>query len=385
MKFDVTRAMAWVQAFDFARCSECAGESEAADLLAERLTHCGWHVERSPVRAEGRCAGILMLLGVALVIESYSLWSALRHTFPRLALAVRVLLACAGLAVIAVLARATLGWHALPIVRERVGGCWTRRSRARKVNVVASWPAERESRSRVVFLSHLDTSLSGRAWEFWIWSVGLGMLLALARSGLPAPSMAWVWVAIWLGTFLGFLRVWLRPGTISAGDNRSGLAFISELAQAIPDRLHDRLEIRLAAVGSNSAGQLGALVLAKTIKRRWPTKPTLVVNVDAPGLGTDVVLVGRGPSLELARAAAKDLWLPYTVARWPWRALDHRPFLFYGIDGVSLAGDRNARRIDPARLSATAQLAEEIALRWARDRAGGDQGASLAKSSQKPG
>jgi hypothetical protein len=211
---------------------------------------------------------------------------------------------------------------------------------------------------------------------------GLLVLAFLARS---SALSAWLIVGILWVSLLFQVRYWLRSGRPSLGDNRTGLATLAELAEALPTRLHERVEIRLAAVGGSSAGQLGSLSLADEIRRRSPAKPTLVINLDSPGLGPELRLVGTGRGLEVARGAAKDLWIPHRVSRSRFCVLDHRPFQLNEIPAVSLCGDRDGARIEPATLAATAQLVTEIALRWAREGATAPQAVSLPRSFQKPG
>jgi hypothetical protein len=160
-----------------------------------------------------------------------------------------------------------------------------------------------------------------------------------------------------------------------------------ELAHALPDRLHDGIEVRLAAVGGLGGDCWGALHLAESLRRSWPAKPTLVLNLDSPGLGRDLVIYGWGDAMTIAQKAARDLWLPHRLARWPLRFcfLDHRPFAACGVPALSLAGDRNARQIDPAVLAASAQLITELALRWSKRGADAHDEDSVARSSQKPG
>jgi hypothetical protein len=385
MKFDVARAMATVQTFDFPRPALGEGPRQGSSLLADRLEASGWVVERCQTRDAGRTSFLAMgtsLIGVAL---AFSLWRALRITFPVLPVAGRLAaFVCALLVLVGVVALA-VGRRRLQRLVEWLASQRSREAKKGMENLVGAHPSDADPPARVVFLTYLDAPARAGKWEDALWTVVFVALALVVSAETPAAWGPWLLVGFELLLVICYATVCFPLARRSPGDNGSGLALLAELAQALPPRIHERLEVRLAAVGGHSVGQLGALSLAEQARRCWPAKPTLFVNFDAPGQGTCVILVGRGPELEIAESAAKDLWLPHRLARWSLRPLDHRPFAFCGFPALSLAGDSRAARIDPAALAATAQLATEIALRWARTQGPAAQGASLSKSSQKPG
>jgi hypothetical protein len=386
MKFDVGRALDSVREFEFPRGTGSEGERRAADVLAGHLEEAGWRVVRAETETGCRFSAVVMLLALSLICQAYLLWAALKRTFPDSPRGQRALWFVLGYAATGVLVRLLVGRDGPRVARERFEAWRSAKDPERMVNLIAVRPGESNPPARVFILSRLDTPLPAAGREDACW-IGLIVILAVL-AGAPLSPLARAWILVGLGlAALGFeARYWLRVGRATASDNRSGLAMLAELGRSIPPRLHDRLEVRLAAVGGSASGQLGALTLADHIRRREPLTPTLVINLEAPGVGPEVLLAGKGEALELARGAARDLWIPHRLARWSLRPLDHRPFLLCKIPGVSLTGDRHATAIEPASLAAAAQLAAELALRWARrhgERAA--QPGTAARSSQKPG
>lgn len=388
MKFDVNRAMTSAHEFGFARGTGSDGERRASEVLAGKLEAAGWRVDRTDTQKGCRYSAVVMLLALSLLCQAYLLWRALQWTLPGVSRAGRIGWFLLGFAATAVLLRLVVGRNGPRVARERFAAWRAGPDSRSRVNLIAVRPGDTNPPSRVVILSHLDTPLPVASGEDAFWSFLLVALVGLACGGLPAVWEAWVLVALAMASLFFEARYWLRVGQPSPADNRTGLAVLAELAHAIPSRLDDRVEIRLAAVGGSATGQLGSLTLAEKIRQRDPLRPTLVINIDAPGLGPEVILVGKGVGLDVARQAAADLWIPHRVSRWPIRPLDHRPFNLCQIPGVSLVGDRCGGRIHQASLAATAQLATEIALRWARRQsapAESQLGESRARSSQNPG
>ncbi|WP_406701178.1 M28 family peptidase [Singulisphaera sp. Ch08] len=385
MKFDIDRAMNWVKTFDFSRGTGSEGELRAADLLSKHLETAGWRVGRAVTRTGCRLSTLVMILLLTLVFEEYSLWKALQLSFPGLPRRSRASLFFAAFLLIGGLLRLAVGRQGVKIARERFVAWRSAKEPPQMVNLIADRPGSDNRPARVFILTHLDTPLRVANRED---GISNAVLLALIVLVFLSPSPVWsAWSAagIFLVSLLFQARYWLRAERPSPGDNRTGLALIAELAQSLPSRLHERVELRLVAVSACSAGQLGALALADDIRRHWPPKPTLVINLDSPGLGAEVMVLGTGKGLEVAQAAAKSLWIPYHVKKRSWCGLDHRPFALNRIPAISLAGDRKGTRIEPASLAATAQLATEIAMRWARLEGQSPQVESLLKSSQKPG
>ena len=227
---------------------------------------------------------------------------------------------------------------------------------------------------RVVFqtpLHGLVPRRRGVAW--WASSVVLGVLVAslLLPGGWAMPILGLLWVLVLVGSWRS-LRGSRVPGFW--GD-RSGLAVLLELARTWPRRAEERVEAHFAAVGGHGFDGDGARGLARTVRSEWPAKPTLTIGFLAPGVGSGLILASRTHET-LARSAASDLWVPHRSVRWrPWTR-------WAGASGPSdavvwLIGDAAFARpgrggesaTDPEAMGRAAQLATEIALRWAKQAA----------------
>ena len=107
------------------------------------------------------------------------------------------------------------------------------------------------------------------------------------------------------------------------------------------------------------------------IHSEWPAKPTLIVEWLAPGIGPGLALMEQGTG-QLAETAARDLWIPHHVIHHAGLRREHWPFGRHGPGYVGMVGQvdarpaASARAVDPDALARTAQLATEVALRWAR-------------------
>jgi hypothetical protein len=385
MKFDVARAMEWVDRFAFPRRARSEDECRAADILAARFQELGWRTQRSETRVGCRRSSLGLVVFLGSLLYGYALWRAIRLSFPGAGVTLRVVALAGIVALVVALAAAVAGRRGLRTLRDWIDTSRPERMRRAMVNLVASHPGQGEPRARVVILSHLDTATPEASLLGCVGTVLIVALLAYLHARFHPVLHLWEGPVFFLVLGLVAIRLALYRGRVYPGDNRTGLAVLAELAEALPARLHERLEVHLAAVGSNAPAQLGSFTLAFDLVRHWPAKPTLAINLDSPGLGSELIVHGRGDALDVASSAARDLWIPHRVARWPYRGLDHRPFLLCGIAGISLAGHRRAERIDPAGLASSAQLVTEIALRWARRAIEQDQPETLARSSQKPG
>ncbi len=105
-----------------------------------------------------------------------------------------------------------------------------------------------------------------------------------------------------------------RPAPPAPRDGRIGLATLAELASNWPPGLGDRVEAWFVATPNVMA--LNALLNEKG----GEAKGTLVIWLESPGYGPEVVIAGHGPGAALAETAARDLWIPHrtsrTIVRW---------------------------------------------------------------------
>ncbi len=157
----------------------------------------------------------------------------------------------------------------------------------------------------------------------------------------------------------------------------SDTAILDRLLQTMPRTLLARARVLLVATVEKPSWRSYSRREIEMLDLESPAKPLLVIEFRWAGRGPTIFLDTERPVRELARKAALDLWIPHRLKRMSWRQGDsHR---------VGLHGNHKDPAVDRAAFSAMAQLATEIALRWTRSQAGAAPGASLPRSSQKPG
>lgn len=219
----------------------------------------------------------------------------------------------------------------------------------------------------VIFVAPLSPTIA--RWEassMWLETVlgvlvfvGLSLAIVGGRDEVGLGVLVMLWVMIALRVAPSAKRI-DRAGSLA---DPSGLAVLVELARTWPKGTSARLEARFVATGGDHLD----LSRVEAIGGEPTTKPTLVVCL-GPGLGSELALASRGLG-DLADSAAVDLWIPHRWARRPafvaraWRAMPPDRGLVCLRGGKGEAGPA---RIEPEALGRAAQLATEIALRWAR-------------------
>lgn len=381
MRFDADQAAALADQFDSLRLAGGAGARQAADRVAEALERAGLRVERA------RAPGPPEAADEAAAVE---VWPA----------AVVAVLAGLGLEIGILTGRAESGPFTLAaifalivlvalagrLVRRRLGGA----ARGSAESVHAERPGQASAPARVVFLTHLDTRPTPEAQRFrrlvgaldWGW-LGLLWLPCLVVGGAAWLERAGPGLLVALGLLAAVRQLdpWVRSRAPYPADNRTGLAVLLELARSWSAAAPARIEAHFLAVGApirpwDQAGWADRL-------RSWPRKPTLVVNLDAPGLGPALLLDGQGEALRLALAAARDLWLPHRAADLRAVPLDHRACAAAGLPAIGIVGDLDATAIDRPLLAAAGQLAVELALRWSRRAEGPDTAGSANETAAR--
>jgi hypothetical protein len=226
--------------------------------------------------------------------------------------------------------------------------------------------------------------------------LSLIMIMSAANLGigfhLPRGVRIGLLVALWILVIFQSADGLLPRGLLDDADNRSGLAALISLARTLPRSVKERIGIELIAGDVHALADLAGV--------RSPGRPTVFVRLIEPEPRKELILVGQGPALEFAEAAAKGLWIPHRVRRfdWVWRGFGTRVRHVEGASIVCVIGDTavERERLFPPRarepvednhasLASAVQLATEIALRWARLHGQTEPGASLERSAQKPG
>jgi hypothetical protein len=365
MKFDPERVLAHANALDDLRPVGSEAERRAGDDMARHFKLAGLRVERvrsmpnAPTRLV--CLLILLYLGVAIAQVSRS-WVAI----------------VSGLFLVGPF----LAWR-WAARRDCLAGY-----RPISEHVIGMTAYEAKAHVRVTLMARLASPSDLFAGQrgvlpFMLFMVALtiAILHPLADTIRTRP-----WLGLTLDgivTLSAILMIVLPPGSIIfpfERRDRAGLTVLAELARTWPTGLVDRVETWFVATPD-------PYTFDRYLRERNnEVTASLIIGLDAPGVGSELVIAGHGPAADLARDAARDLWIPHRSAG---------RLASLGIDpaacndlcsAVRLGGAGDDRPIDPASLTATAQLISEVVLRWIKKRESAPrQNESFARSSQKPG
>jgi len=382
MKFDAERASGIISTFAFDRTRRTGGDRIASGILANLWEAHGYQIVRREVTSQP----VRELIG--LIVSAGIFWSAISSGMYFTFLSQEsTFLNRVGPVLLA------LFWAFL------AGNFFTRwpdfgLGRSVTENVLANLP-ESSAPVRVVFFTSIDNPpriLPGKQVDLAFQS-----FVVLLSVGVLASPFSWSWLplpirAVFFVTIIGFSGIclvrWLcwrlRPGR-SGEANDDGLAILVELARTWTKRYGQKIEPVFAAVGS-SDDRAGTEALLRMWREAWPAKPTLFVGIWWPGSTPPFgIEVANLVAWETAEAAANGLRVPYSVlgavrSVWGWRRSLPDYVGLIGTNGVGSTANS---------LGLAAQLATEIALRWAKRQAeeAGDHsdGATAAKSSQNPG
>lgn len=356
MRFDPERVLALARGWPSPRPPRSEGERRAADEIAGHFERAGLFVERV---ASGSLNTSPLMVFIPLAFYAWML--------PAVALpGASTTLRCGLTGLILFALFVAFRWV---VRRDRAEGLTDRPH-----HVLGKPSSEGRPPARVVLVTLLTTPTSRRA-HLGRWPL-LGVFTALGVIGLTpwfqravrsSPSLGLLLLLVqWITMVVLMLVVPNRRAARPVqGDNRTGLAFLAELARTWPERLSGRVEIWFVATSNPFA-------LATELRRQSdPSRPTLVLWLHAPGVGDDITITGRGPAARLARTAARDLWLPHRsnlglASALTWQHI----YRTYDLSCISLRGAFDDRPSNPAILAATAQLVTEIALRWTKQASG---------------
>jgi hypothetical protein len=345
MRFDPDRVVALAERWKEPRPGPTESACRPAEALTEIFEQAGWRVESIETPWNDASFGSLAL-GLAIGLGLVTVLARPVGPFPfRLVLS--------GAILVSLLAAA---W-------------WVRRSsrpagRPRRMShLIGKTSHEVRPPIRLILAAPLDrarASLPGPG--FWL--LGLFLVFQILMMGLlwlelgpranPDDALNFIF-GLWLtAAWMVLYPIWRRPAA-SAEDRRIGCAVVAELARTWPKRLIDRVDCWFAATPNLTA-------LARGLGKEPGERPdTLVIVLDEPGVGDKLIFAGREPALRMATKAARDLWIPHDLNRWGTLA-----FAPCDVLGASLRVSGDGGPINPALLAATAQLVNEIALRWAR-------------------
>jgi hypothetical protein len=355
MRLDAERLREQAGRFAGLRLPGSVEERQAADMVADELAAAGFRVRREDTSTVGEPDDSPLVFGLAAGFTGLAI-----------GLIDRLGLAAPGLYT---LGAAFTGLIALSLLVRRVRtGRWGP-PRLIAPSVIAEPADVVPAGARVVFVTHCDTRPPlGSHRLRWRWAC-LDLLWIAALWGPCFYYGAEEWLiragpsllsSLGVLALLRSLDPWQHQPVPYPADNRTGLALLIELARGWPRGAPGRLDVGFLAVGRLPDTAL------RDRARSWTDKPTLVLNLEAPGVGRELLLAGSGEARALAETAARDLWLPWRRAGWTAAPLDHRVFAWAGLPAVSLVGELDAAQVEPASLAAAGQLATELALRWAR-------------------
>ena len=246
-------------------------------------------------------------------------------------------------------------------------------------NLIVTYPAQGEVRSRVVLLAHADAAPTG-----WIFRPALARLCNENRYGgaltfLRKPLLVAVIILVlvilidlvmltagrspwWLtvvyvlghGYFLSVVLLTLqvvlnRQVVDGANDNLTSCAAIAVLARRFAAVPEEGVELVFGITGGEEAGDGGSSALARDMRGRWDPSNTLVVALECLGSGQLRVLEDgelfshRTPDwlMTAVEQSAGAHQQPISRYRLPAGCTDVLPFLVRGYEGTCFV------RIDP--------------------------------------
>ncbi len=385
MKYDAARTSAIFQKLGDSDFAGPNGEGRIADFVAGEFERMGWRVERREVegsRFPQRVGPWLAWLGYGVLITVSFCMIVSGNLRSQLLAILMIFLA--------------IRWP------EALAGNWIRPGRRiRPVEkaplVIASADGDLSSPRRVVFqavLGGLDTGFLGtfRVNRFFFLSLlHLGLLVSafftfVSMSGYPviflrlmvvvtSVIIAFVWVIILCVLSWEYRKS--RSTVEVRTTDRLSTALLLELARSWPRHKYEQLEPIFIVGGGQRLNYAGSREVIRMLESEWPRKHSLLLLLFAPGSeagapsSDSVVRIAAlfGPGEVLAKKAAESLWIPHRSDYWALPSL--WPFDKLEADeAIALIGsdlrDEPIAQVSPESLQRAAQLATEIALRWAK-------------------
>jgi hypothetical protein len=397
-KFDPARAESLFHELGDPRYAGPDGEARVADLVARRFAEMGLDVERREVtgsRFPQRAAPWVGWLGCGLSLTVACLlirWG----TIPSLLLAV--------------LFAASSVWCFNAVVAHWIHVGRRRRPLETAPVMLAAPHRDGPAPARVIFQTLLGSLDAGIVYRLTtrrpalillpilgpiilvLCAIGhqLARLLSHGRTvhvafhGILMVCMGLCAVA-WLG-ILGLLALEHREAMRRRGSyrvERRGLSVLLEMARTWPRSGGRPVEAVFVAAGGQQLDHAGSREIVRLLGSEWSSRPSLLVLLFAPGAGQELwlctnALPGSGVR-RLAEGAARGLWIPIRgndllalFPLWPFEKC-HPAVALIGSDAWAFDDDT----VDPPALHRCAQLATEMALRWARERgAAGSSGSA---------
>jgi hypothetical protein len=405
MKFDPARATAIFEKLGEPGFQGPAGEERVADCVAGEFERMGLSVERREVhgsRFPQRAGPWIWWLGYGILIST--LFATLLLDKPIPGIIAFLLLAARGMWALDASTRTAirLGRRMRPIVAAPLA--------------IAQTPDNAHPSIRIVFQAVLggvrrDILHSVRMKRIYVYCVHAVFIslvgLTLASKFGKRPERGWfllpittlVFIFLWIAIL--FLLFWeYRQSRLAARKGeveRWGLTALLELARVWPRHPSRQIEAVFVAAGGQRLDFAGSREVLRILESEWPRKPSLLVLLIAPGAGErlrpsekPLRIAGRYQSgTDLAKDAAASLWIPIQtddlfslLSYWPSEKLTV-------VEPVALIGSDPSAHFEasdsPEALQRATQLAMEIALRWAKQKAASaDAGLASSVTSSGP-
>jgi hypothetical protein len=398
MKFDAARANAIFEKLGDPVFTAPQSDGRVADYVAHELEGMGWNVERREVegsRFPQRAGPWIGWLGYGALITTGYLLS-LRNGLLSVALAL-------------VLFFLTFQWLEA-VLSNRIRPGRRRMPLETAPLLIGSLVAEHSDAVRVVFQAVLgglktDFFQSLRPSRSWIVSVSNACFwfLIIIVSLPSSHDRRYPWFIIHSIITILFVLLWITllciltwehqhsgPKTELGLVERRGLAVLLELARSWRHSRPRQIESIFVAAGGQRLNYAGSREVLRILESENPAKPTLLVLFFAPGAGKAIRIAENDPLTSdlsaLAKDAAESLWVPSwgddrraLCPFWPFaKTKAAEPIALIGSDPMAFFDDS----VSPEALHRAAQLATEIALRWAKKQR--IQAAAAVSSSSKP-
>lgn len=384
MKFDAAGAKAIFEQLGDPAFTGPDGEGRIADYVASELERMGWNVERREVEGSWfpqRAGPWIGWLGYGALISCSYLLMMLRSP---LSIVLSFLLCFL----------VTPGWLSA-VLENRIRPSRPARSRDRAPLLIGSVAAQASAPVRVVFqsvLGGLKTDLFQvfRQSRFWIVHIAnlcicIAIIATICASwhlgrhlSVITVFFTSILVVLHWSLILGIL-IWEShhsgPTTELGLAERRGLAVLLELARSWPGSRSRQIEPVFIAAAGQRLNYAGSREVVRILESERPGKPTLLVLFFAPGAGEAIRIAENAPVAsglrDLAKDCADSLWIP-TWGDDPWTLFPFWPFVeFKAAEPIALIGSDPMAFFDPSvspeALHRAAQLATEIALRWAKN------------------
>jgi hypothetical protein len=375
MKFDASRALKIVEELGGPRFAGPDWEARTAEFVAERMSALGLQVERCEVigsRFPTRVAPWAGWLGYG-VLNSAA-YIVLWHGSAIAVVSAIVIL------VLALRLPDGMIFNWIRLGRTRAPVEMAPLVIARSIGDTAEGP-------RVVFQAALGDL---KPWFFHARRVNAYYLVVLLQVALLVSAVMSATLrarrppssfGLWPATVV-FLLIWAviacilwwehRQSRLLARSHRvdrRGLAVLIELARSWqPSRSHPVQAVFVAA-GGQQLDCAGSREVLRRLQSEWKSRPSLLSLLLAPGAGQELLIGAGCPGVhDLAVEAAGSLWIPHRPRRFV-EMYQFWPFAKWN-ESVAIMGANPAAFFDasgsPDALHRAAQLATEIALRWAK-------------------